>query len=156
MQAYLTAIAGIGGVKRVQSPYDAGNGQQVSSQGPDAGKVAYANVELPKDIELPEATKISRKIKDTVPHLAGLTVERGGYVLGEYDQPNTEAFGVAFAIVILIVAFGSVLAMGLPIGIALFGIGLVGEYVGRIYQEVQQRPRYVVAKVLEQDSKDAA
>jgi undecaprenyl-phosphate 4-deoxy-4-formamido-L-arabinose transferase len=43
------------------------------------------------------------------------------------------------------------------IGIALFGIGLVGEYVGRIYQEVQQRPRYVIAGVLEQDArKDAA
>ena len=42
------------------------------------------------------------------------------------------------------------------IGIALFGIGLVGEYVGRIYQEVQQRPRYVIAAVLEQKDKGAA
>ena len=32
--------------------------------------------------------------------------------------------GLAFAIVILIVAFGSVLAMGLPVGVALFGIGI--------------------------------
>ncbi|MDN0076019.1 glycosyltransferase [Crenobacter sp. SG2303] len=38
----------------------------------------------------------------------------------------------------------------LLIGIALFGIGLLGEYIGRIYQEVRQRPRYVVAAVLEQ------
>ena len=35
------------------------------------------------------------------------------------------------------------------IGLALFGIGLLGEYVGRIYQEVRGRPRYVVAAVLE-------
>ena len=35
------------------------------------------------------------------------------------------------------------------IGIALFGIGLLGEYIGRIYQEVRQRPRYLIAGVLE-------
>jgi undecaprenyl-phosphate 4-deoxy-4-formamido-L-arabinose transferase len=32
------------------------------------------------------------------------------------------------------------------IGITIFGIGIVGEYVGRIYQEVRRRPRYVVRK----------
>jgi len=36
------------------------------------------------------------------------------------------------------------------IGMTLFGIGLLGEYVGRIYQQVRQRPRYVVQAVLEQ------
>jgi undecaprenyl-phosphate 4-deoxy-4-formamido-L-arabinose transferase len=35
------------------------------------------------------------------------------------------------------------------IGIVLFGVGLVGEYVGRIYQQVRHRPRYLVAAVLE-------
>jgi undecaprenyl-phosphate 4-deoxy-4-formamido-L-arabinose transferase len=34
-------------------------------------------------------------------------------------------------------------------GVILFGIGLVGEYVGRIYQQVRARPRYVVATVLQ-------
>ena len=33
------------------------------------------------------------------------------------------------------------------LGITIFGIGIVGEYVGRIYQEVRRRPRYVVRKV---------
>ena len=37
-------------------------------------------------------------------------------------------------------------------GIVLFGVGLVGEYVGRIYQQVRQRPRYLVQAVLEKDS----
>ncbi len=38
------------------------------------------------------------------------------------------------------------------IGIVLFGVGLVGEYVGRIYQQVRHRPRYLVQAVLEKDS----
>jgi undecaprenyl-phosphate 4-deoxy-4-formamido-L-arabinose transferase len=39
------------------------------------------------------------------------------------------------------------------IGLALFGIGLLGEYVGRIYAQVRERPRYVIEGVLE-DSGD--
>lgn len=35
------------------------------------------------------------------------------------------------------------------IGIVLFGLGVVGEYIGRIYQEVRKRPRFVVRHVLE-------
>lgn len=36
------------------------------------------------------------------------------------------------------------------IGLALFGIGLLGEYVGRIYAQVRERPRYVIEAVLEE------
>jgi undecaprenyl-phosphate 4-deoxy-4-formamido-L-arabinose transferase len=38
-------------------------------------------------------------------------------------------------------------------GTILFGIGLLGEYVGRIYQQVRGRPRYVVQAILEVDDK---
>ena len=34
-------------------------------------------------------------------------------------------------------------------GIVLFGVGLMGEYVGRIQQEVRHRPRYRISAVLE-------
>ena len=37
------------------------------------------------------------------------------------------------------------------IGLVLFGLGIVGEYVGRIYQQVRERPRYTVRAVLERD-----
>jgi undecaprenyl-phosphate 4-deoxy-4-formamido-L-arabinose transferase len=41
------------------------------------------------------------------------------------------------------------------LGTVLFGLGLVGEYVGRIYQQVRERPRYTIRAVLERDAGDA-
>jgi undecaprenyl-phosphate 4-deoxy-4-formamido-L-arabinose transferase len=40
------------------------------------------------------------------------------------------------------------------IGCTMFGVGLLGEYVGRIYQQVRERPRYVIRAVLERDGDD--
>ena len=42
------------------------------------------------------------------------------------------------------------------LGIALFGIGLLGEYLGRVSQQVRQRPRYLIQAVLEQREAEAA
>ena len=39
-------------------------------------------------------------------------------------------------------------------GVILFGIGLLGEYIGRIYQQVRGRPRFVVQTILEQETHD--
>ena len=35
-------------------------------------------------------------------------------------------------------------------GMVLFGLGIVGEYVGRIYLQVRDRPRYVIDRIVEQ------
>ena len=40
------------------------------------------------------------------------------------------------------------------IGCIMFGLGLLGEYVGRIYHQVRERPRYVVRAVLERDPEE--
>jgi len=72
----------------------------------------------------------------------------------------TALFSVAFAIFLLVRRFivgaeveGVFTLFAILfffIGITIFGIGIVGEYVGRIYQEVRRRPRYVVRKIHEQ------
>jgi undecaprenyl-phosphate 4-deoxy-4-formamido-L-arabinose transferase len=54
-------------------------------------------------------------------------------VLGPEAEGLFTLFGIAFFL----------------IGITLFGIGLLGEYVGRIYEQVRERPRYLVQAVLE-------
>jgi undecaprenyl-phosphate 4-deoxy-4-formamido-L-arabinose transferase len=42
------------------------------------------------------------------------------------------------------------------LGMVLFGLGLVGEYVGRIYQQVRERPRFTIKALLEQTHDDTA
>lgn len=88
--------------------------------------IAYATLAFTDDTDELRASEIGGEINELVDEtaVAGLTVEVGGAALSEFEPPESELIGIAFAIVILIVAFGSVLAMGLPIGVALFGVGI--------------------------------
>ena len=52
--------------------------------------------------------------------------------------PEAEGVFTLFAILYLLV------------GVGIFGLGIIGEYVGRIYQEVRRRPRFVIREVIEQ------
>ncbi len=106
----------------VISPYTPFGAEQIS----DDGTVAYAQINLADDIDDTEATAIGEEIAEQVPDVDGLRVEIGGAALGEFEPPESELIGLAFAIVVLIVSFGSVLAMGLPIGIAIAGVGAGG------------------------------
>jgi RND superfamily putative drug exporter len=128
MQKLFDKVATIEDVVRVESPYAEGGGSQIASEGTDAGKIAFANVEMPDDIPLPRAGEIRDEIKDdieaNIEPIDGVTTELGGFIFAEFEEPSSELIGLAFAIVILILAFGSVLAMGLPVGVALFGIGI--------------------------------
>ncbi len=54
--------------------------------------------------------------------------------------PEAEGVFTLFAITFLL------------IGILLFGIGLLGEYIGRIYQQVRDRPRFLIQAILESDN----
>ena len=56
--------------------------------------------------------------------------------------PEAEGVFTLFAIVFFL------------IGILLFGIGLLGEYIGRIYSQTRSRPRYLVKAVLDNTKSD--
>jgi RND superfamily putative drug exporter len=96
------------------------------------GTVAFADVALPVDTDLESAQELGSELMAEAPELDGLEVSFGGDMFAEFEAPSAELIGLAFAIVILIVAFGSVLAMGLPIGTALAGIGVGAILLGLI------------------------
>ena len=41
-------------------------------------------------------------------------------------------------------------------GLVLFGLGLLGEYIGRIYQQVRSRPRFLIQAILEKPDTSGA
>ncbi len=141
MEKFLAKVVAVEGVSRVESPYAPGGQRLISSQGPFAGKIAYANVEFPQDIDFAEFPGIKDKILAAQPTVDGLQIELGGIIFAAFEPPTTELIGIGFAVVILIVAFGSVLAMFLPVVVALLGIGIGGAFV-ILFSRVLQVPEF--------------
>jgi RND superfamily putative drug exporter len=106
---------------RIVSPFSPEGARQVSP----TGTIAFATVTFPAEIDaVEEFAAIYEEMKAIEPVVDGVQIEYGGEVFAEFEAPTSEVLGLAFAIVILIFAFGSVLAMGLPIGTAFGGIGV--------------------------------
>ncbi len=117
-------VAKLPNVAAVVSPYSEDGARQISPLGDQAGKIAYADVKLVDDVDQAGGLEVSTAIDKALPEIEGVDIELGGQVFAEFESPSSEILGLAFAIVILILAFGSVLAMGLPVGVSLFGIGV--------------------------------
>jgi len=107
----------------VVSPYSERGQNQIARTGHLAGLVAYAQVNLSAHVDDTESGLLGRAITGHVPAIDGLDVFAGGQYLAVIDPPKSELIGLAFAMLVLIAAFGSVLAMGLPIAVALGGVG---------------------------------
>ena len=85
-----------------------------------AGDVAVENVDKVKDLAADAQTDLRAQDPNA-------QVEVGGFVVSatEQSQPGlVELVGLVAAMIILLITFGSVLAMGLPLVVAIFGIGV--------------------------------
>src|SRR6202030_1082137 len=111
--ALFAQLARLPHVVEVTSPYDAGGARQISHD----GTIAFAQINFDANIDA-----LKTATTDQVKHVAlaakssGFDVELSGTMFQSRKPPGgTEIIGVLAAIVILLIAFGSVLAMGLPI-----------------------------------------
>jgi RND superfamily putative drug exporter len=122
----------------VTSPYSADGSGQISDRAP----VAFALLDV-NDMEFNDLLDLGKKVEDLGDevHVQGLTIEYGGDMFSEFEMPESEILGILAAIIILLIAFGSVIAMGLPVGTALFGLG-TGLALTVIISNVQTMPDF--------------
>jgi RND superfamily putative drug exporter len=127
IQAVLDRVAQLDGVVSVESPYD--QPRFISGDGTIARAVVHWSE---------KATKISAGKVDRFLAVVdaaggeGLRVEAGGRVVQATERPEfgSEVLGLLAAVFILLVAFGSVVAMGLPLLAAIFGLGVGFAIIG--------------------------
>ncbi len=123
MAGFFEATTEIEGVVNVISPYSPIGASQISTIGDSAGKVAYAQLVLEAGTTTDDGARIGEAITAIAPDIDGLEVALGGDMFRHREPPSSEMLGLAFAVLVLILSFGSVLAMGLPIATALAGVG---------------------------------
>src|SRR5690606_29796700 len=87
--------------------------------------------------------EISERAEEIESEIDGVRIEVGGEVLAGFEPPEAELIGLAFAVLVLIVSFGSVLAMGLPIAVALAGVGL-GIMLTNLISNVTPMPDFAL------------
>jgi RND superfamily putative drug exporter len=120
--AMLGRVASAPAVASVTSPYDPAGAARISKN----GTIAYATVTFAKqasDLNKPD----TRHVMDLAQaaRAPGLHVELGGQAIGDAEQPNlgiSAGIGILAAAVILFFTFGSLMAMLLPLAVAIFGL----------------------------------
>ena len=125
-QDFLTELAKVPHVSGIRSPFDTSNPAAVTQISTDH-TVGFATIQfdaqfqdLPKDLGTKTIADLAAGAEGH-----GLRIELGGTMFQSREIGGaSELVGIVAAIIILLFAFGSVLAMGLPILMAMFGIGI--------------------------------
>jgi len=120
----LAGLQGLAHVAVIRSPFDPGAANQISGD----HHIAYATVQFDQTTDNLAKPSI-QAVVDQARRGArpGIDIELGGSPIAKIQKfafGSSEGVGLLAAIVILLVAFGSFIAMGLPIVTALFGIAI--------------------------------
>ncbi len=119
IEAYLAKISKLKGVKDVRSPFN--DQRPYISQD---GRTAVATLAFDNAAESKLAT-LSKPVVNAAKDIRQeMTVEFSGFPFTEFVLPPSEAIGLGGAVIILLIAFGSLVAAGLPILTAIFGLGV--------------------------------
>ncbi len=124
MSALFAKVGGLPHVTGVISPYAASQaGKAISAN----GQIAFATVVFnQKANELPKSAGEGVVNAAKAARTPDIQIELGGQAIEQTEQEGfglTTAVGLMAAIVVLLITFGSLIAMGLPILTALFGLG---------------------------------
>ena len=92
------------------------------------GRIALIRVQYPviEDLDASDLANL-KELGVELREGSSLQVEMGGDLFFAFEEAETgtgEVIGLIMAVIILLVAFGSFIAMGLPIGMTLFGLAL--------------------------------
>ncbi|MBK5231536.1 MAG: MMPL family transporter [Thermoleophilia bacterium] len=108
-------------ITSINSPFTQATAGQISKD----GTIAYASMVLrdaPGDLSDEDADHLVDKTHSSAP---GIEVAVGGYLGDQVSSPSTEsseAVGLVMAMLVLALTFGTIVAMGLPILTAIFGL----------------------------------
>jgi RND superfamily putative drug exporter len=124
MSAMFARVARLPHVTSVISPYSgASAGKSISSD----GKIAFGTVVFDEKANVLPKSAPERVVRTArAAARPGLQIELGGQAIEATEQAGfgvSTAVGLLAAIVVLLLTFGSLTAMGLPIVTALFGLG---------------------------------
>ena len=136
VQSTLEDLAAVDHVIAVISPYDDAGARQISP----GGTIAYAELQL--DVPADQFVRADAQAMIATAEAADtedVNFELGGWAIvnAEEIEPGSEGIGLLVAALILLISFGSLLAMGLPILTAVFGLGIASALIGLLTNVVE-------------------
>ncbi len=139
IDAWLELVRANEHVANVVSPFQLEQGGRISQD----GTIGIANVTFKPGTDFQSDPQ---ELVQLAPQLEaqGVRAEFGGQVFAVFSLPPSGILGLIAAVIILVVAFGSIVAVGLPIAVALLGVAIAFALVG-LWAAVIDMPEFVTS-----------